>query len=69
MKVACPGEIAFRLGLVDRDQVIVPAKPLETKRLWQTEIVGPVDEMGPEKATNKTAVYIRPKLNRFKLLR
>jgi glucose-1-phosphate thymidylyltransferase len=44
MKVACLEEIAFRLGLIDRDQVMLLAKSLEKSGYgkYLIELIGPV---------------------------
>jgi glucose-1-phosphate thymidylyltransferase len=44
MKVACLEEIAFRLGFIDRDQVLILAKSLERSgyRKYLIELFGPV---------------------------
>jgi glucose-1-phosphate thymidylyltransferase len=44
MKVACLEEIAFRLGFIDRDQVLILAKSLERSGYgkYLIELIGPV---------------------------
>ena len=44
MKVACLEEIAFRLGFIDRDQLLILAKSLEKSGYgkYLTELIEPV---------------------------
>jgi glucose-1-phosphate thymidylyltransferase len=44
MKVACPEEIAFRLGFINRDQLLILAKSLEKSGYgkYLTDLIEPV---------------------------